>query len=159
MDRAKATLTTSPALFRRLCLRAWPARGQAVLPSEFSRSLAISRLTHPPPVRFAPDDRLFVAEKRGAVRVFSGISNPSPTALLDLSANVDDYWDRGGSLAQGLTRRFLGDGPSTSSARSRHRPYREPRLPGDRSPQRPGRPRRIDGRDIGEDSLCIDRPA
>lgn len=78
-----------------LVLQAWPARGQTVLPSGFSESVAINGLTYPTAVRFAPDGRVFVAEQGGVVKVFPSLSNPIPTVLADLSVNVDFYWDRG----------------------------------------------------------------
>jgi len=46
-------------------------------------------------VRFAPDGRVFVAQKEGWVIAFNSLSSPTPTLVVDLSTSVDDYWDRG----------------------------------------------------------------
>ncbi len=80
-----------------LLLQAGPAHAQAatVLPSGFLETVVFSGLSYPTAVRFAPDGRVFVAEKGGTVKVFSSLSNPTPTVVADLSTNVDNYWDRG----------------------------------------------------------------
>ena len=46
-------------------------------------------------MRFAPDGRVFVAEKSGRIKVFDSLSDPTPTVFADLSAQVHDFWDRG----------------------------------------------------------------
>ena len=42
----------------------------ATLPAGFSESVAFSGLTNPTVIRFAKDGRVFVAEKRGVIKVF-----------------------------------------------------------------------------------------
>jgi uncharacterized repeat protein (TIGR01451 family) len=66
-----------------------------VLPSNFQDTVALTGVYLPTAVRFAPDGRVFVAEKRGIIHVFSSLSATAPTIFADLSAEVDDYWDRG----------------------------------------------------------------
>ena len=67
----------------------------ATLPAGFSESVAISGLTNPTVVRFSPDGRVFVAEKRGVVKVFDSVSDATPTVFADLNVNVYNFWDRG----------------------------------------------------------------
>jgi glucose/arabinose dehydrogenase/PKD repeat protein len=65
------------------------------IPAGFTESAAISGLTNPTAVRFAPDGRVVVAEKRGLVKEFDSLSDTTPTVLADLRTEVDDFWDRG----------------------------------------------------------------
>src|SRR5262249_20578257 len=65
------------------------------VPLGFQDAVAISGLTYPTAVRFAPDGRVLVTEKGGVLKVFDGLNDPTPTIAADLSAEVDDYWDRG----------------------------------------------------------------
>jgi hypothetical protein len=51
-----------------LLTTATPAAQAATLPTGFSESVVLSGLTNPTVVRFAPDGRIFVAEKRGSSR-------------------------------------------------------------------------------------------
>lgn len=64
-------------------------------PPGFEETTALAGLTEPTAVRFAPDGRIFVAEKRGVVKVFDGFDDLTPTVYADLSRQVHDYWDRG----------------------------------------------------------------
>jgi glucose/arabinose dehydrogenase len=63
----------------------------------FDDSALITGLERPTAVRFAPepDGRLFVAEKGGTVKAFDGPLDPTPTPVIDLSDEVNDFWDRG----------------------------------------------------------------
>jgi glucose/arabinose dehydrogenase len=84
-----------------------PARGAAPsLPSGFSDTVAIGGLTEPSVVQFAPDGRVFVAEKNGVVVEFDGLSDPTATVVTDLSTNVYDWADRG-LLGMALDPSFL----------------------------------------------------
>jgi len=65
------------------------------LPEGFTDTAVFTGLDRPTAVRFSPDGRVFVAEKSGRVKVFDGLSDPTPDVLVDLSTNVHDYWDRG----------------------------------------------------------------
>jgi glucose/arabinose dehydrogenase len=53
------------------------------------------RFTNPTAVRFAPDGRVFVAEKTGVITVFLNVNATTGTTFADLSGEVMDYWDRG----------------------------------------------------------------
>jgi glucose/arabinose dehydrogenase len=72
-----------------------PAPATSVLPSGFTDEVAFSGLTNPTSVRFSPDGRIFVAEKSGLVEVFDSLNDTTPTVAVDLSNQVDDFWDRG----------------------------------------------------------------
>src|SRR6186997_640711 len=65
-----------------LTARADAARAGTV-PAGFADSVAISGLTDPTAVRFARDGRVFVAEKSGLIKVFDGVSDPTPTVFAD----------------------------------------------------------------------------
>ena len=60
----------------------------------------ISGLSDPTAISFAPDGRVFVAEKAGRIKVFDSVSDPTPSIWADFSTHVHDFWDRG----------FLGHG-------------------------------------------------
>lgn len=65
------------------------------LPPGFQETTAISGLTNPTVVRFAPDGRVFVAEKSGLIKVFDGLDDATPTVFADLRTEVYNIWDRG----------------------------------------------------------------
>lgn len=72
-----------------------PSAEGATLPPGFSESVVFSGLTEPTVVRFSPDGRVFIAEKSGLIKVFSNLSDTTPTVFHDLRTNVHNYWDRG----------------------------------------------------------------
>jgi glucose/arabinose dehydrogenase len=55
----------------------------------------LSGLTNPTVLQFAPDGRIFVGQKNGVIKVFQSLTDTNPVTVADLSAEVDDYWDRG----------------------------------------------------------------
>ena len=67
----------------------------AVLPAGFRDTVVLSGLTNPTVVQFAPDGRIFVGQKNGVIKVFSGLGDTNPTTFTDLSSRVHDFWDRG----------------------------------------------------------------
>jgi glucose/arabinose dehydrogenase len=67
----------------------------STLPSGFAETTAFSGLTNPTVVRFAADGRVFVAEKSGLIKVFSSLTDTTPTTFADLSTRVHNFWDRG----------------------------------------------------------------
>ena len=71
------------------------ARGASTLPAGFQESVVFSGLTNPTVVRFAPDGRVFVAEKSGVIKVFDSLTDPTPDVFADLERNVHNFWDRG----------------------------------------------------------------
>lgn len=67
----------------------------ATLPAGFRESVALSGMTLPTAVRFAPDGRVFVAEKSGLVKVFDSLADTTPATFADLRTKVHNYHDRG----------------------------------------------------------------
>jgi glucose/arabinose dehydrogenase/PKD repeat protein len=72
-----------------------PARAAATVPNGFSDTVAISGLTLPTDVAFAPDGRVFVGEKSGLIKVFDDLSDTTPTVFADLRTQVHNFLDRG----------------------------------------------------------------
>jgi len=72
-----------------------PAASAATLPAGFQESVVFSGLQNPTVVRFAPDGRVFVAEKRGVIKVFDSLTDTTPDVFADLNVNVYNFWDRG----------------------------------------------------------------
>ena len=85
-----------------------PAAQGATLPPGFQESTVFSGLTNPTVVRFAPDGRVFVAEKRGVIKVFDSLTDTTPTVFADLNVNVYNFWDRG-LLGMALAPNFPTD--------------------------------------------------
>lgn len=71
-----------------------PARA-APAPANFTQQVVFSGLTRPTKLAFAPDGRVFVAEKSGIIKVFPGLTDPVPTIFADLRPKVYDYKDLG----------------------------------------------------------------
>jgi glucose/arabinose dehydrogenase/PKD repeat protein len=70
------------------------------LPAGFRDEVVFSGLTMPTNVEFAPDGKVFVAQKNGIIKAYSSITDPDPVVFADLSAEVHDQYDRGmGGLA------------------------------------------------------------
>jgi glucose/arabinose dehydrogenase len=77
-----------------LGLGATGAQG-ATLPPGFTETTVLAGLNTPTAMRFAPDGRVFVAEKAGVVKEFDGLSDPTPRVVIDIRPRVMDYVDRG----------------------------------------------------------------
>ncbi len=73
------------------------ASSPPVARSGFQDIQVFSGLQHPTNIAFAPDGRIFVAEKAGRVEVFDSLTDtiPSIWTPASLLTNVYDYWDRG----------------------------------------------------------------
>ncbi len=84
------------------------AQGAATVPAGFQEQIVYSGLDHPANVEFAPDGRVFVAEKSGKIVYFNSLSDPAPHLYADLSSEVDNYWDRG-LLGMALSPNFPAD--------------------------------------------------
>jgi glucose/arabinose dehydrogenase len=84
-----------------------PAAAQ-VLPPGFQQEVVLSGLEDPVVTRFAPDGRVFVAEKSGLVKVFDGLGDATPTTYADLRTQVHNFWDRG-LLGMALDPQFPAD--------------------------------------------------
>jgi glucose/arabinose dehydrogenase len=67
----------------------------AAVVSGFTELTAFSGLIDPTAVRFAPDGRIFVAEKRGTIQMYEGLDDPAASLVVDLRPEVHNFWDRG----------------------------------------------------------------
>jgi glucose/arabinose dehydrogenase len=65
------------------------------LPSGFQSVPVIEDLSQPTAVEFSGDGRVFVAEKSGVIKVYSGLADTSPEKFADLRTQVYDSGDRG----------------------------------------------------------------
>ena len=72
-----------------------PAATSATTPAGFEEITLVSGLDQPVAVAWAPDGRIFVAEKPGRVRVVNAQGQLLAAPLLDLSDHVNAYGDRG----------------------------------------------------------------
>ncbi len=61
----------------------------------FTATEIFTGLNSPIAVEFAPDGRIFVAEKSGVIKAFDSLSDPTPTTVINVGGDVYDYWDRG----------------------------------------------------------------
>ncbi|NBH08519.1 PQQ-dependent sugar dehydrogenase, partial [Amycolatopsis sp. SID8362] len=67
----------------------------AAVPAGFTDTVAIGGLSSPTAAAFAPDGRVFIAEKSGLVKVFDSLADPTATVFADLRTPTQDFWDRG----------------------------------------------------------------
>ncbi|HEX7278699.1 MAG TPA: LamG-like jellyroll fold domain-containing protein [Solirubrobacterales bacterium] len=76
---------------------AWaPSAPAQPLQPGFTESVVLSGMIEPTDVAFAPDGRVFVAEKSGLIKVFAGLNTTTtPTIAADLRTQVYNFWDRG----------------------------------------------------------------
>ncbi|HET7485618.1 MAG TPA: PQQ-dependent sugar dehydrogenase [Solirubrobacterales bacterium] len=77
-----------------LCLPA-TAPAEPTLPSGFQDTVVFDGLEQPTAFRFSPDGRVFVAEKGGLIKVYSGLEDKEPEVFADLRTDVYDHGDRG----------------------------------------------------------------
>ncbi len=71
-----------------------PARAQTTAPG-YADTVQFGGLVSPTTIAFAPDGRVFVAEKRGMVQAFDSLESPTPRLFADLRTRVHNFWDRG----------------------------------------------------------------
>lgn len=95
--RRLAASTLLVALLTSLLTALVPATpaSAAFLPTGFTDVPVLTGLTEPTNFRFAPDGRIFVAEKSGLIKVFQNLNDTNPTIFADLRVQVDNFWDRG----------------------------------------------------------------
>lgn len=67
----------------------------ATVPADFQDERLIGGLVRPTAVVFAPDGRVFVAEKSGRILVYDSVADTTATVFADLRSQVHDFWDRG----------------------------------------------------------------
>jgi glucose/arabinose dehydrogenase len=91
-----------------LALLSVPVDAVPALPAGFRDEVVLDGLDSPTNVEFSRDGRVFVAEKSGLIKVFDGLSDPTPTTFADLRTNVHNFWDRG-LLGLALAPNFPAD--------------------------------------------------
>jgi glucose/arabinose dehydrogenase len=84
------------AVLMLVCGALWAAPAQAlVLPAGFHDEPVFDGLQEPTALSFAPDGRVFVAEKSGEILVYDSLADSEPTIFADLRTEVYDFGDRG----------------------------------------------------------------
>src|ERR1700710_1646275 len=68
---------------------------QATVPAGFNDETVYEGLSNPTMVRFAPDGRVFVAEKSGKILVYETLQDKTPEVFANLSKPIYDYEDHG----------------------------------------------------------------
>lgn len=75
---------------------AMPAQaGAADLPAGFQDTTVFEHVYEPTTFRFAPDGRIFVAEKPGIITFYDNLQDTTPTVFADIRTKVYDTGDRG----------------------------------------------------------------
>src|SRR2546423_11864279 len=78
------------------CLLANAPRANALVPTGFRDKTMLTGLLEPTAVAFAPDGRVFVAERSGVIKVFASINDPQAAIVADLRTQVFNFGaDRG----------------------------------------------------------------
>ena len=67
----------------------------ASLPPGFSDTTVWNGFNFPTAIALSPDGHVFVAEKRGLIKEFSSLSDPTASLFADLTRNVSSFADRG----------------------------------------------------------------
>ena len=71
------------------------AAGALTYPPGFDETTLYSGLRAPTDIAFAPNGRVFVAEKSGIVKTYESVSDATPTVFADLRTQVHNFSDRG----------------------------------------------------------------
>jgi glucose/arabinose dehydrogenase len=72
-----------------------PAAHASVLPTGFQDTEVFTGLNEPTKLRFAPDGKVFIAERKGKILVYDSLSDSTPTLFADISEKAYDRGDRG----------------------------------------------------------------
>jgi glucose/arabinose dehydrogenase len=92
--RVPRAVTTLLVLATSLLAFAQPASATPAQ-TNFVEDQVLGGLTQPTDIGFAPDGRVFVAEKSGLIKVFDDLDDTSGAVVADLRTNVYNFWDRG----------------------------------------------------------------
>src|SRR3954454_13513948 len=93
--RGLVASTVLVLLFATAAVISSTAPAVAAVPPGFTEVTAWSGLVNPTAIRFAPDGRVFVAEKRGKIQMYDSVADTTPTQIADLRTEVYNFWDRG----------------------------------------------------------------
>jgi glucose/arabinose dehydrogenase len=92
---ARAALSTLLAAAAALFLTAAPAAAEPALPAGFQDEVVFEGIEQPTNFVFAPDGRVFVAEKPGRILVFDDLEDTTPDEFAKLWGDVYSNGDRG----------------------------------------------------------------
>ena len=67
----------------------------STLTTNFIDRAVFTGLDTPVAMKFAPDGRVFVAEKRGVIKSFPNANTNVATVVADIRTDVYNFWDRG----------------------------------------------------------------
>lgn len=67
----------------------------SALPANFQDTVVFSDLDSPTAISFAPNGKVFIAEKAGIIKVYDNLQDTTPTVFADLRSQVHNYSDRG----------------------------------------------------------------
>lgn len=95
MARRFSWLATGLLVACALAMAASPVARASTLPGGFQDQVVFEDLEEPTMFRFAPDGRVFVAEKAGKILVFDSFSDDEPTVFADFRTDAFDAEDRG----------------------------------------------------------------
>ena len=93
--RGLVASTVLVLLFATAAVISSTAPAVAAVPPGVTEVTAWSGLVNPTAIRFAPDGRVFVAEKRGTIQMYDSVADTTPTQIADLRTEVYNFWDRG----------------------------------------------------------------
>jgi glucose/arabinose dehydrogenase len=94
--RALISLIATSVLLAAITLPVVSERaGASTLPEGFTDTVVWSGRTLPTNLAFAPNGKVFLAEKSGRIWVYDNTADTSATLFKDLSTNVFNFWDRG----------------------------------------------------------------
>ena len=94
--RSRAALRAAPLLLAAaLALTAAGVAHAVTLPAGFQQSTAFTGLAEPIAIDFAPNGRVFVAEKSGIIKTYTNLGDTTATQFADLRTKVHNYFDRG----------------------------------------------------------------
>ncbi|MCW3015967.1 MAG: hypothetical protein JWO02_3059 [Solirubrobacterales bacterium] len=93
--RRHATLRAAVLAVAAALVGAASAPAAITVPAGFDQQILVDGVTQPTQVAWAPDGRMFIAEKPGRIRVVGADGTLRATPLLDIRTLVNDQQDRG----------------------------------------------------------------
>ena len=88
MRRVLAGLLVIAGVLAAMTSAIGPVSPAGALPTGFQTSMVIRNLMMPVNFEFAPDGRVFVAERAGVIKVFDSLDDPTPDIFADLRDRV-----------------------------------------------------------------------
>ena len=95
MARLKWTLAVIAAAIGWMALPCFAAAAATTVVPRFAEQAVLDGLKYPTAVSFGPSGRIFIAEKSGLIKKFSGPEDTTPKVVADLRTEVHSFIDRG----------------------------------------------------------------